>query len=117
MNSATVRTRVLMTLVTRPQGQAPRVRSGPQAMVTQTSAVTRSTRATRTSSSSGTATPTAMTSPAWSRASLLLQVIIISDLQIHNNVSPGKSATTTMVAPGGQTLSGHVSSGIENTIR
>ena len=29
----------------------------------------------------------------------------------------GKSATTTMVAPGGQTLSGHVSSGIENTIR
>jgi len=29
----------------------------------------------------------------------------------------GKSATTTMVAPGGQTLAGHVSSGIENTIR
>jgi len=29
----------------------------------------------------------------------------------------GKSATTTMVAPGGQTLAGHVSGGIENTIR
>ena len=32
-------------------------------------------------------------------------------------LSAGKSATTTMVASGGQTLSGHVSSGIENTIR
>ena len=32
-------------------------------------------------------------------------------------IAAGKSATTTMVAPGGQTLAGHVSSGIENTIR
>ena len=29
----------------------------------------------------------------------------------------GKSATTTMIAPGGQTLSGHVSGGSLDTIR
>ena len=33
------------------------------------------------------------------------------------NVTTGKSATTTMVAPGGQTLAGHVSSGSLDTIR
>ena len=49
-------------------------------------------------------------------ASPRLQVPARGKTTLHVWVA-GKSAATTMVAPGGQTLFGHVSSGIEDTIR